>query len=232
MAGAIAILVRNTLRSEFRRIDPALARIVLVDMGKRVLGSFSEKLSSAAKKRLEELGVEALLGRGVEQVDEAGVVVAGELIASNTVIWTAGVSPSPAARWLKAESDRAGRVRVQNDLTVPGHPGIFVVGDTASFDQDGKPPHSRKPAPGPFRYFDKGVMAVVGKGFAVLQSGRVDVSAFLAWLAWAAVHLEFLAQSSLRVSVFMQWEQTRPAGPDGEVAFILRRCDRHCVSQL
>jgi NADH dehydrogenase FAD-containing subunit len=107
-----------------------LARNVLVDMGKRVLGSFSEKLSSAAKKRLEELGVEALLGRGVEQVDEAGVVVAGERIASNTVIWTAGVSPSPAARWLKAESDRAGRVRVQNDLTVPGHPGIFVVGNT------------------------------------------------------------------------------------------------------
>ena len=130
MASAIALLVRTTLRSEFRRIDPALARIVLVDMGKRVLGSFSEKLSSAAKKRLEELGVEALLGRGVEQVDEAGVVVAGERIASNTVIWTAGVSPSPAARWLKAESDRAGRVRVQNDLTVPGHPGIFVVGDT------------------------------------------------------------------------------------------------------
>ena len=88
-----------------------------------------------------------------------------------------------------------------------------------------------KPAPGPFRYFDKGNMAVVGKGFAVLQSGRVNVSAFLAWLAWAAVHLEFLAQSSLRVSVFMQWEQTRPAGPDGEVAFILRRWDRHGVSQ-
>src|SRR5439155_19494029 len=98
----------------------------------------------------------------VDTVSEDGVIVAGERIAGYTVIWTAGVSPSPAARWLKAESDRAGRVRVQNDLTVPGHPGIFVVGDTASFAQDGKPPHSRKPAPGPFRYFDKGAMAVVG----------------------------------------------------------------------
>jgi len=141
---------------------------------------------------------------------------------------------------------------VQGDLTVPGHPEIFVVGDTASAQQDGKPLPgvaqvamqggryagrliarrlSGKAAPPPFRYFDKGNMAVVGKGFAVLQSGRVDVSAFLAWLAWAAGHLEFLAQSSLRVSVFMQWEQTRPAGPDGEVAFILCRCDRHGMSQ-
>jgi NADH dehydrogenase len=236
MASAIALLVRTTLRSEFRRIDPALARIVLVDMGTRVLGSFSEELSSAAKKRLEKLGVEVLLGRGVEHVDEAGVIAAGERIASNTVIWTAGVSPSPAAKWLKAESDRAGRVRVEKDLSVPGNPDIFVVGDTASLDQDGRPlpgvaqvamqegryvgrlidRHiAGKPAPGPFRYFDKGNLAVVGKGFAVLQSGRVRISGFLAWLAWAAVHLEFLAQSNLRVSVFMQWVWTYLTGQRG-----------------
>src|SRR5262249_32724391 len=150
------------------------------------------------------------LGQSVDQIDADGVVVAGERIASKTVIWTAGVAPSPAGRWLSAETDRAGRVRIQENLTVPGHPEIFVVGDTASFDQDGKPLpgvaqvamqqgryaakviRSRitgSPPPGPFSYFDKGNMAVVGKGFAVLESGKVQVSGFGAWLAWMAVHL-------------------------------------------
>jgi NADH dehydrogenase FAD-containing subunit len=236
MAGAIAIMVRKTVRSEFRRIDPSLARIVLIDHSPRVLGSFSEGLSSAAKDRLEALGVEVFLGRSVEHVDRAGVIVAGERILSNTVIWTAGVAPSPVARWLNAESDRGGRVRVERDLTVPGHPEIFVVGDTASLDQDGKPLAgvaqvamqqgryasrliarriTGKPAPRPFRYFDKGTMAVVGKGFAVLQSGRVHVSGILAWLAWAAVHLQFLGQSNLRVSVFLQWVWTYLTGQGG-----------------
>ena len=113
IAGAIAALVRNTLQSEFRRIDPASARIVLVDQSPRVLGSFSDGLSRAAKKRLEELGVEVLVGRSVEKVDAVGVVAGGERIVSNTVIWTAGVAPSAAAKWLNAESDRAGRVRVR-----------------------------------------------------------------------------------------------------------------------
>ncbi len=226
MAGALAVLVRSTLRSEFRRIDPSSARIVLVDMANRVLGPFSDDLSRAAKERLEKLGVEVRLGHGVDRIDGEGVIVAGERIASKTVIWTAGVAPSPAGTWLKVETDRAGRVRVQKDLTVAGHPEIFVVGDTASLDEDGKPLpgvaqvamqqgryagrliHQRvvgEPPLPPFRYFDKGTMAVVGKGFAVLQSGRVHIRGFLAWLAWAAVHLEFLGQSSLRVSVFVQW---------------------------
>ena len=236
MAGAIGTLVRNTVRSEFRRIDPSLARIVLIDRSPRVLGSFSEDLSSAAKDRLKALGVEVLLGRSVEHIDRAGVIVAGERILSNTVIWTAGVSPSPAARWLSAESDHAGRVSVQHDLSVPGHPEIFVVGDTARLDQDGKPLPgvaqvamqqgryasrlialrlAGQPAPPPFRYFDKGNMAVVGKGFAVLESGRLRVSGFPAWLAWAAVHLEFLGQSNLRVSVFLQWVWTYLTGQGG-----------------
>ena len=236
MAGALAGLVRTTLKSEFRRIDPASARIVLVDMGPRVLGSFSENLSKAAKERLEKLGVEVRLGHGVDEIDADGVVVAGERIASKTVIWTAGVAPSPAGKWLKVETDRAGRVRVQRDLTVPGHPEIFVIGDTASLDQDGRPLpgvaqvamqqgryagkliQSRVTAstpPGPFRYFDKGNMAVVGKGFAVLQSGKVQVSGFGAWLAWAAVHLQFLAMSSLRLSVFLQWVWTQFTGQRG-----------------
>ena len=236
MAGAMAVLVRNTLRSDFRRIDPTSARIILIDLVDRVLGTFSRNLSAAAKDRLEKLGVEVRLGRGVDQIDADGVIVAGERIASKTVIWTAGVAPSPAGKWLKAETDRAGRVRVQPDLTVPGHPEIFVVGDTASLDQDGHPLpgvaqvamqqgryagpqiHRRiggKPASRPFRYFDKGNMAVVGKGFAVLQSGRVRISGFLAWLAWAAVHLEFLGNSSLRVSVFVQWVWTSLTGQRG-----------------
>src|SRR6202008_682783 len=139
MAGALAILVRTALKSDFRRIDPTSARIVLVDMAPKVLGPFSENLSKAAKQRLEKLGVEIRLGHGVDQIDAEGVVIAGERIPSKTVIWTAGVAPSPAGRWVKLETDRAGRVRVGNDLSVPGHPEVFVVGDTASLVQDGKP---------------------------------------------------------------------------------------------
>src|SRR5215471_9673077 len=236
MAGALAVLVKTTLKSNFRRIDPASARIVLFDMAPRVLGTFSEHLSQAAKQQLENLGVEVRLGHGVDQIDADGVVVAGERIASKTVIWTAGVAPSPAGKWLKVETDRAGRVRIQKDLTVPGHPEVFVVGDTAALEQDGKPLpgvaqvamqqgryagkliHSRitgSTPPSPFHYFDKGTLAVVGKGFAVLQSGVIQTSGFLAWLAWAAVHLEFLATSSLRVSVFVQWVWTYLTGQRG-----------------
>lgn len=146
------------------------------------------------------------------------------------------MTPSAAGKWLNTPTDRAGRVRVQNDLSVPGHPELFVVGDTASLDQDGKPLpgvaqvaiqqgryagkliHRRitgKPAPGPFSYFDKGSMAIVGKGFAVLQAGKIHVSGVVAWLAWAAVHLQFLAQSNLRVSVFVQWVWTYLTGQRG-----------------
>src|ERR1700747_283598 len=180
MAGALAVLVQTSLKSNFRRIDPASARIVLVDMSPRVLGTFSAHLSQAAKQRLENLGVQIRLEHGVDHIDADGVMVAGERIASKTVIWTAGVAPSPAGKWLNAETDRAGRVRVQQDLSVPRHPEIFVVGDTASLDQGGRPLpgvaqvamqqgryagkviHSRivgKQEPGPFSYFDKGSMA-------------------------------------------------------------------------
>jgi NADH dehydrogenase len=236
MAGALAVLVKTTLKSNFRRIDPASARIVLVDMLSRVLGPFSEHLSQAAKERLESLGVEVRLGHGVDQIDADGVIVAGERIASQTVIWTAGVAPSPAGKWLKVETDRAGRVRIQKDLSVPGHPDIFVLGDTASLDQDGKPLPgvaqvamqqgryaaelilsrlSGKPTPTPFRYFDKGSMAVVGKGFAVLQSGKLQTSGFGAWLVWALIHLQFLATPGLRLSVFLQWAWTYVTGQRG-----------------
>jgi NADH dehydrogenase len=236
MAAAIATLIQNSLRSDFRRIDPTTARIVLVDHSKRVLNSFSEDLSEAARDRLKNLGVELLLERGVDQIDEDGVIAAGERIASKTVIWTAGVTLSPAGKWLNVETDRVGRVRVLRNLTVLGHPEIFVVGDTASLDQDGKPLPGvaqvamqqgryagnfiRRRLMGksmrePFRYFDKGSMAVIGKGFAILQTGKLAISGFLAWLAWVAIHLEFLAQRSSRVSVFVQWVWTYTTGQRG-----------------
>src|SRR5580658_5802112 len=185
MAGALAILAHNTLKSEFRRVRPESTRIILLDMAPRVLGTFSDQLSEAAKKRLESLGVEVRLGHSVDQIDGDGVIVGGERISSKTVIWTAGVSPSPAGKWLSVSTDRAGRVRVERDLSVPGHPEIFVVGDTASLDQDGRPlpgvaqvaiqqgqyagfviyrrVHGFR-APEAFSYFDKGNMAVVGQG--------------------------------------------------------------------
>src|SRR5215468_4635195 len=226
MAAALAIFVRTSLRSEFRRIDPTSARIVLIDAGRNVLGTFAPSLSEAAEFHLQKLGVEIRLGHAVEKIDSEGVIVGDERIASKTVIWTAGVQPSPAGKWLGAETDRAGRVRIQPDLRVPNNPEIFVVGDTASLDQDGKPlagvaqvamqqgryagklihrQLAGKKAPKPFRYFDKGTMAVVGKGYAVLQSGKVRIHGLLAWLAWAFIHITFLAQLGQKISVVLQW---------------------------
>jgi len=149
-----------------------------------------------------------------------------ERIASKAVIWTAGVAPSPAGKWLNVETDRAGRVQIQDDLTVPGYPDIYVIGDTASLQQDGKPLPGvaqvaiqqgqyagrriaqsllGQPSSKPFRYFDKGNMAVIGAGFAVLQARRILLSGIVAWLAWAGIHLQFLATSGLRLSVLLQW---------------------------
>jgi len=236
MAGALAVLIRQTLRGQFRRVDPASARVVLVDMANKVLGSYADDLSEAAKRRLERLGVEVRLGHGVDQVDAEGVIVAGERIASQTVIWTAGVAPSPAGRWLNVQTDRAGRVRIQPDLTVPGNPEVFVLGDTATLDQDGKPLGgvaqvamqqgryagrliqrrvTGRPALRPFRYFDKGTMAVVGEGYAVLETGRIHLKGIVAWIPWMAVHIAFLARPGLRISVVLQWAWTFLTGQRG-----------------
>jgi NADH dehydrogenase FAD-containing subunit len=236
MAAALAVMIRTTLRSEFRRVDPQSARVILLDMAPRVLGTFAEDLSAAALRRLEKLGVEVRLGKGADRIDAEGVLIAGERIASRTVIWTAGVAPSPAGKWLGVEMDRGGRVKVQPDLSVPGHPNIFVVGDTASLAQDGKPlPGVAQVAlqqgryvgrllrgrvegarpPRPFRYFNKGNMAVVGKGFAILESGRIHLSGFLAWLAWAGIHIQFLANTNLKLGVLGQWAWTFLTGQRG-----------------
>jgi NADH dehydrogenase len=236
MASAVATMIRTTLRKDFRRISPESARIVLADMGQRPLGTFSEKLSEAARLRLLELGVEVRLGKAVQSIDEDGVILGDERIPSRSVIWTAGVAPSPAGKWLGCEVDRAGRVRIRPDLTIQEHPNIFVIGDTSSLDQDGRPLPGvaqvamqqgkytaksifrkvtlKSPLP-PFRYFDKGNLAVVGKNFAVLQSGRVKISGFFAWLVWAMIHIQFLAESSLRFSVFLQWVWTYISGKRG-----------------
>jgi len=229
LAGALVEMTRMTLKAEFRRIDPASARIILVEGGPRILPAFAEELSRKAADRLRRSGVEIRTGKHVERVDADGVVVDGERIVSRTVIWTAGVTPSPAGKWLAAPTDHAGRVNVEPDLTVPGLPNVFVVGDTAHFEQDGKPLpgvaqvalqqgrhagrviESRvagRPAPPPFRYFDKGNLAVIGRNFAILESGRLRLTGFPAWCVWAAIHLAFLPAPGNRLMVMRQWVWT------------------------
>jgi NADH dehydrogenase FAD-containing subunit len=246
LASAIAVMVRTTLQNNFRRIDPKSARVILIDMAHRPLGTFSEGLSEAARRRLIALGVNVRLGQAVQSIDEEGVVVGEERIPSKTVVWSAGVAPSPAGKWLGSAVDRAGRVRIQPNLTIPEHPEIFVIGDTASLDQAGHPLPGvaqvamqqgayaaksifrnvlQKPPLPPFRYFDKGNLAVVGKNFAVLQSGRIGMSGFLAWLVWALVHLQFLADNSLRFSVFLQWLWTYISGKRGDRLIIEHSSD-------
>jgi NADH dehydrogenase FAD-containing subunit len=236
MASAIAIMTKTTFRKDFRRINPKSARIVLVDMGSRPLATFSEKISEAAKQRLMSLGIDVRLGKPVQSIDADGVILGDERIQAKTVVWAAGVAPSPAGKWLGCAVDRAGRVRIQPDLTVSDHPNIFVVGDTASLDQEAHPlpgvaqvamqqgKYAAKsifrkvighPALPPFRYFDKGNLAVVGKNFAVLQSAGVQLSGYVAWLVWGLIHIQFLAENSLRFSVFMQWAWTYMSGKRG-----------------
>lgn len=225
MAGALAELRRFTLKSDFRRIDPLQARIILAEAGPRILANFPEELSRKAQARLESVGVEVRLGQPVKAIDDAHVVIGDVTIPSRTVIWTAGVTPSPAGKWLNTPTDKAGRVRTQPDCSVPGHPEVFVVGDTASHDQDGKPlpgvaqvamqqgryvgkvidnRETGRPAPPPFRYFDKGNMAVIGRGFAIVDSRFAKMSGLPAWLAWAFIHILFLPAFGNRLRVWTQ----------------------------
>jgi NADH dehydrogenase FAD-containing subunit len=226
MAGSIAELRRFTLKSEFRRVNPAEARIILIEGSPRVLGSFHPDLSRAAQKQLEHLGVEVRTGVHVTKIDATGVMIGDERIASRTVIWTAGVKPSPASKWLDVPADKAGRVLVQSDCSVTDRPGVFVIGDTACFMANGKPlpgvaqvalqqgQHVASViraqveghrAPGPFKYFDKGSMAIVGRNFAVLEAGKIRMSGYIAWVAWALIHVLFLAAFGNRISVVTQW---------------------------
>ena len=226
LAASLAHMVRVTLRGNFRRIDPSKSEIILLDAGNRVLPTFAESLSRRVTRRLTKLGVKVMTAVKVETVDEQGVVAGGTRIPSATVLWTAGVAASPLPKMLGGKTDRAGRALVDSFLKVVDAPGVFVVGDAASVIQN------EHPVPGvaqaaiqegryvgrliakelkgrkvtrPFRYFDKGNMAVVGKNYAVLERGWLRTSGFLTWLVWAFVHILSLPQLQNRLRVQRQW---------------------------
>src|SRR6266849_4488903 len=226
MAGAIGGLAHKTLVADFRHIDPREARIVLVEALPRILMPFDERLANKAHKALNRLGVEVRTNSPVEAIDGEGVIIAGERIADRTVIWTAGVAASLAGQWLGAETDRGGRVKVGSDATVPGHPTIFVLGDTASFTQDGKPLPgvaqvaiqqgeyvasviadrvAGKPHPQAFRYVDKGNMAVIGRFYGIVSIGKFRTAGLLGWFLWLVLHLMFLNGFRNRLVVAFQW---------------------------
>ena len=226
LAASMAQLAAVTLRGQFRRIDPARSSIILIEGGKRILPTFAERLAQKAARRLEKLGVKIMTGVKVEKVDENGVVADGKRIPSATVLWTAGVAPSPLVKLLGAKTDRAGRVAVGPFMNVEDVTGVFVVGDASSVVRNGRPVpgvaqaaiqqgryvgrlisrqiKGREPKH-PFRYFDKGNMAVVGKNFAILESGRLRMSGFVTWLVWVFLHLMSLPQLQNRLRVQSQW---------------------------
>ena len=226
MAGAIAELAKRALAAEFRAIDPRSARIILVEAAPRLLTAFDPSLSQNARTSLEHLGVEVRLGAPVTALDDAGVSIGTQRIESRTVVWAAGVMASPAGAWLGVETDRAGRVQVAPDLSVPGHPDIFVIGDTAlALGPDGEPlpgvapvakqqgqyvagllvaRRNGKSVP-PFRYRDFGSLATIGRKRAIIQIGRFKLSGFLAWVLWGVAHIYFLIGFRNRLAVVMNW---------------------------
>lgn len=233
LAGALAEIARDALRGDFRTIHSEEAAILLLDAAPRVLNTFSETLSASAERQLVKLGVRPRTGVMVSQIDATGVTIATargpEHIATHTVLWAAGVRPSAfgeiVARETGAQRDRAGRIRVQDDLSVAGHPEIFVIGDLALCEQNGRALPGVAPVAmqmgrhvarviaariagrqtKPFRYRDKGMLAVIGRNAAVGTIGRVSVTGRIAWLAWLFVHLMYIAEAMNRVLVFLKW---------------------------
>jgi NADH dehydrogenase len=226
MAGAIAELANRALAKDFRSIDPRCARIILVEAAPRLLTPFDPSLSEAAKRSLEQLGVEVRLDAAVTALDNEGVSVGTDRIEARTVIWGAGVIASPAGLWLGAEADRMGRVKVAPDLSVPGHPDIFVIGDTAAaFGPDGKPlpgvapvakqqgqyvarlliARERGKTVPPFRYRDFGSLATIGRKRAIVQIGSLKLTGFIAWLLWSVAHIYFLIGFRNRFVVATNW---------------------------
>ncbi len=228
LAGALSEIARHTLAGDFRRFDPSEARIVLLEGGDRVLPSFPAELSAKAHHQLERLGVEVRTGAMVTGVDEDGVRFGEERLAARTVLWAAGVKASPLGASLGAPLDRAGRVQVAPDLTVPGRPELFVIGDLAAVEQDGRPVPGVAPAAiqqgrhaarnvrralagrpsRPFRYRDRGSMATLGRKAAVAVIGGVRLSGLVAWLAWLLVHILFLIGFRNRVVVLFEWAKS------------------------
>jgi NADH dehydrogenase len=226
LAGMIAELAHYTLPREFRRIDTRRARILLIEGGPRVLPVFSTPLSAYAEASLKELGVEVCTSSRVTDCGPDGVRIGDTAIACRTIIWAAGVEASPAAKWLDAEADRAGRVIVRPDLTLPGDAAIFVVGDTAAVMQDGKPvpglaPAAKqqgayaakvvrrrldgKTAPPPFRYWHQGSLATIGKHAAIIEYGRFNFRGWMAWWLWGIAHIYFLIGTRSRFAVAWSW---------------------------
>jgi len=227
LAGAIAELARYGMEKEFRMFDPADARVILVQSAPRLLPAFPESLSAVARRSLEKLGVEVLLESRVEGINAEGVVVAGKSIAARTVLWAAGVIASPAAKWLGADADGAGRVKVGTDLRVPGFANVYVIGDTAASNAwDGQPvpglaPAAKQagayvaraikagieshPAPAPFRYRHLGSLATIGRKAAVVDFGLIKLWGAPAWWLWGLVHVGFLVGMRNRVATMLNW---------------------------
>ena len=221
LAGTFAEIARHTLRGEFRRIDPHSARIMLVEGTDRVLPAYPPNLSRKAQLQLERLGVTVWTGRLVTAVDANGVSLSAERISAKTIVWAAGVAASPLGAALSAPLDRAGRVLVAPDLSVPGHPEIFVPGDLAAVDGvPGIAPAAKQMgrhvalnirerirgrATKPFRYRDYGQLATIGRNAAVALIGKVELSGFVAWLVWLVAHIYFLINFRNRLIVMIDW---------------------------
>jgi NADH:ubiquinone reductase (H+-translocating) len=227
LAGTIAELARSTLRPDFRHIDTSTARVVLIEAGPRVLAGFAEELSAYARRALERLGVEVELDQPVSECSADGVVFGSRHLEARTIIWAAGVRASPAANWLDAPVDRAGRLMVLPDLTVPGWPEIFAIGDTVTIaGPDGKPVPGIAPAAkqqgryvarviksrlraeprlAAFHYRHAGSLATIGKRLAVIDFGRIKLRGALAWWIWGFAHIYFLIGLRNRLSVILSW---------------------------
>ena len=227
LAGTIAELAHDTLRGDFRNFDTRSARVILVEAGPRILSGFTEDLSAYAERALNGLGVAVRLGQPVSECRADGIVLGGEFLPARTTLWAAGVAASPAAEWLEVPADRAGRTRVEPDLTAPGQPDIFVIGDTAFVaGADGKPvpgvaPAAKqqgryvadlikarlqgKPAPPPFAYRNAGNLATIGKRAAIVDFGWIKLRGRLAWWIWGIAHIFFLIGLRNRLAVALNW---------------------------
>jgi NADH dehydrogenase len=226
LAGAIAEMSRTTLARDFRNIDPKLTRVLLIEAGPRILAQFGPEMAQRARTDLEALGVQIWTDSRVTKVDARGVEIGEERVEAATVLWAAGVQAAPVAATLQSERDRSGRVHVGPDLSLPGHPEVFVAGDVAwAEDEQGKPLPGLAPVAmqqgrwiartlvnelrgkprGRFHYFDKGQMATIGRRKAVLEKGRMKFGGLLAWLAWLLVHIYYLTGFRNRLIVLIQW---------------------------
>ena len=226
LAGALAEIARHALKSEFDNVDPATSRILLIEAGPSILPTFPASLQRSARRALERLGVEVIEGQPVTSIADGGVQMGGERIGAGTVLWAAGIQASSLGRGFGAETDRAGRVAVNPDLSVPGHPEVFIAGDLALFThQTGKPlpgvaqaakqlgKHAARNAvrrlrgdpTTPFRYRDPGNLATIGRNAAIADFGFLRLSGYPAWLFWVFLHIFFLIGFRNRLSVMLQW---------------------------